>query len=1031
MLNPVLIKLPGAKMKRTTVARKALRIIAYLFGLFIFLLILVAIVFSIYRDEIGEKLLLRVNNMQKGTISFSDITFSPFVHFPDLSVKLTNVYYVYHHNGHSIQKPDTIAALGNLYIAADAKNLFGGKIVLSKITLSDGTLSLVQYPDSTINLIQALNVNNRDGPTGELDSPVRKDSKEAVEMAVRSIAISDFDIQYLQPGTQEKFRFGIDQLEASLAYNVGGLSSDLDVEALVEAPGILKNWEYGLPINVSTSFHFNQELGHLTIEPSVLMVRSAIFKFDGDVSFSDQVTIDLSLNAEDADMSFFESWLTSDGLKNLKSGETFFSGTISGMLGDQIPEMDFAFGMRNVELYIPQVGRSITGLGLEGNFNSGIQPDFSAASLVVRDISGYLPGGHINGNLALNDFTMPSISMFWDIEADVSGFDDVFNVPVISDLEGRISFFEKADGVYNLKTKAWMSVENESLLQLDSVSLNVAGFGAFRDITGRITRSVDTLVIEDLNFVSGKSDFRINGEVFNLLSAFTKKNDQITASLEVISDTLDLPVFLSFDPRIGRGFPYRITGIELEVDAITSRDKLQRYESNPEIDFGIGYLRATIEKLFPEIIIEKGTMRLAEKEARTYLTFNDFSIAVAGGQIESDVVFWSRPEDPDQVTVDADVRGLDPASMFFSGMDDIPPIAQGSLTTTVHSQLDLNRDSIDFDFVSLVVETLQYFSEKDTIEVAGLGLEAQEVTYMDRNNPLRDMSGVLKINAREVKTNRFHVEDVAYSIDVDQGKYVVYPEKVQFFGKEGNGIYQLQPFSSQPSYSIKYEVIEFNVETLLQRILKDTLLTGPMDIDMELSFSGRGNRELLTNLNGNMNLYGKDMTIYGIDLDNVIRKYQKSQKFSLVDVGAVALAGPIGLAVTKGTQFAGLAIGNYGESTEVKEMVSQWLFTNGRITLQDVAFTTSSNLIAGKGWIDLGSDSLEVTIAVLDRNRCRIVSQTIFGNLDNPQHSEVNIVGTLLGPVTNLLDISRDTDCTPFYTGRLRHPLVDNQNDKP
>lgn len=293
------------------------------------------------------------------------------------------------------------------------------------------------------------------------------------------------------------------------------------------------------------------------------------------------------------------------------------------------------------------------------------------------------------------------------------------------------------------------------------------------------------------------------------------------------------------------------------------------------------------------------------------------------------------------------------------------------------------------------------------------------------------MSGVLKINAREVKTNRFHVEDVAYSIDVDQGKYVVYPEKVQFFGKEGNGIYQLQPFSSQPSYSIKYEVIEFNVETLLQRILKDTLLTGPMDIDMELSFSGRGNRELLTNLNGNMNLYGKDMTIYGIDLDNVIRKYQKSQKFSLVDVGAVALAGPIGLAVTKGTQFAGLAIGNYGESTEVKEMVSQWLFTNGRITLQDVAFTTSSNLIAGKGWIDLGSDSLEVTIAVLDRNRCRIVSQTIFGNLDNPQHSEVNIVGTLLGPVTNLLDISRDTDCTPFYTGRLRHPLVDNQNDKP
>jgi len=205
------------------------------------------------------------------------------------------------------------------------------------------------------------------------------------------------------------------------------------------------------------------------------------------------------------------------------------------------------------------------------------------------------------------------------------------------------------------------------------------------------------------------------------------------------------------------------------------------------------------------------------------------------------------------------------------------------------------------------------------------------------------------------------------------------------------------------------------------------LLTGLMDIDLDVIIDGRDKNNTFSGLNGYASLHGRNMTIYGIDLDKLIAKYQKSQKFSLVDLGAVALAGPVGLAITKGSELANLAIGSFGEATGVVEMVSEWECENGRFTMKDVAFTTAENLVAGKGWIDLAADSLNITVSVLNKYRCTVVSQSVYGKLESPEQSDVDIVGTVLGPITNLIDGSQGKGCKPFYNGRLKHPLAEKK----
>ena len=224
-------------------------------------------------------------------------------------------------------------------------------------------------------------------------------------------------------------------------------------------------------------------------------------------------------------------------------------------------------------------------------------------------------------------------------------------------------------------------------------------------------------------------------------------------------------------------------------------------------------------------------------------------------------------------------------------------------------------------------------------------------------------------------------------------------------------------------YEIKYSVNQFPIHDFLANMLLDTLLTGTMDLDIDVSLIENEPGNLFSGMNGAISLNGKDMTLYGVDIDNVIEKYNRSQKFDLLDVGAIVIAGPVGLALTKGSDFANLALGNMGDSTHITNFISDWEMNNGKIKLKDVAFATERNRIAGLGWINLASDSLDVTIAVLDINGCSVLSQKLSGPIDSLQQSEIKIVSTILGPVTNLVNGAVGKDCKVVYDGKLTHPI--------
>ena len=159
------------------------------------------------------------------------------------------------------------------------------------------------------------------------------------------------------------------------------------------------------------------------------------------------------------------------------------------------------------------------------------------------------------------------------------------------------------------------------------------------------------------------------------------------------------------------------------------------------------------------------------------------------------------------------------------------------------------------------------------------------------------------------------------------------------------------------------------------------------------------------------------------NLDEKLSRYESSQNFNLVDVGAFFIAGPLGTAVTKGYNFASIFQGTRGD-TEIRALVSQWKVENGVAHAQDVAMATKENRLAMKGALDfVNGDFDNVTVALLDNAGCARVEQKIVGPFSNPHIEKANVLVSVTGPISSLVSKAKKFlggKCEVFYEGSVR-----------
>ena len=782
-------------------------------------------------------------------------------------------------------------------------------------------------------------------------------------------------------------------------------------------------------LKVKIDFFLDRNDNQINIYQSDFEIASAQFNSSGFVDFSDVGLIDISFEANDKDLSFTRLFLTAEGINNIKQGQLFFKGNILGKITDKLPEIKCSFGANKLKIQMPNSSEYIENIIIDGNFSSGNDPDLSSAILNIDTITAQLPSGYMHGSANIQNLKTPKISYNLDASFKLDGLNQIFEISLFENLAGRVVINDKYHGYYS-DSKGWVDTSPENFfLELDSVSFLIPDILNVDMIDGAISGNLDSMRLTDIIIYAQNSDFLINGTLMDISKLVYNKSQPISADLSIKSEYYDFPDFFKSLPEVAKSFPYSISNVSLEVSCETSFDKLTDFNKTPELNFNIDAASGRINSFLPYARLKNGKFNMYEIDSTSVLDFKGFSIEIADAMATADFKLSNSLHDNDSMAITLNTNGINPSKLFYDVKDSVPEIIDAFIQGSFSCFITLPKDTSKlFHSVNLSAGEFHY-SGIDTISSSFFDLRATDIAYDKESslNPMAILSLSGQLDFEQLETSAFQTESLILDIVIDHGKYTLIPDDHQKFGKNEEGLIVMQPFENPPKFHLEYKIQELPLEEFLASFYSEETFIGDVNLEVDLESFGNNMEEITSNMSGNIVLGGDSLTLIGLDLDKLINNFRRSQSFSPADLGALALAGPAGILYTKGSDYAMILTAKKGDSTVISKISSNWILSEGNIAIEDVAFSTLENRVAAKGWLNMKTDSLDVTIAILEPTGCSIIDQRIYGKGEDPQYGKVKVIKTLMSPVTKLLNQIVDKDCKVFYEGIVAHPFSTNK----
>jgi len=250
---------------------------------------------------------------------------------------------------------------------------------------------------------------------------------------------------------------------------------------------------------------------------------------------------------------------------------------------------------------------------------------------------------------------------------------------------------------------------------------------------------------------------------------------------------------------------------------------------------------------------------------------------------------------------------------------------------------------------------------------------------------------------------------------------------MDIFGAKGEGDVTADKTKTNSEYEINLNASKLDLEKLQESFAVERLLGGKGDLVVSLTVKEKEGLNLIKGVNGTLSLRGETLITYTMDLDEVLSSYEASQKFSLVDVGAFFIAGPLGTAALKGYRYGDVYYQTRGGRGTITQFVSQWKVKDGVAEATDCALATYRHRVALKGKLNLVSERYEnVTVALLDDKGCVQLKQSISGSFNAPQVGVVSAVESLADPILHLYRKAKrfvqGGKCEVFYNGAVNQP---------
>jgi AsmA family len=355
--------------------------------------------------------------------------------------------------------------------------------------------------------------------------------------------------------------------------------------------------------------------------------------------------------------------------------------------------------------------------------------------------------------------------------------------------------------------------------------------------------------------------------------------------------------------------------------------------------------------------------------------------------------------------------------------------ADGRFNFQEPEELEKPRSEVQVGRIEVADGTLTYTTAGGEtaarFEGCDLNLGAVHLSAAENRHVLQQLSARGDGSCRQIQTPNLQTTETRFSVTADAGKFLFAPVTLHAYGGQGSAELHADLTGKVPAYQLQYDLKKFRVEEWLRVFSPKKIAAGEMDFAARLSMQGRTLTALKQTSDGSLSLRGQNLALQIGDLDHDLSRYESTQQFNLVDLGAILLGGPAGVLVTKGYDYARVLHGPGGTSV-ISQLVSDWQVQHGIAHARDVAMTTAANRVAVQGDLDLVNGRFgDVTVAVLDDQGCARVQQKVHGRFGSPEIDKPNVLMALSGPARRLVTRAKSLlggHCETFYSGSLAAP---------
>jgi len=1014
------------------------------------------IVFAKKNEWLRGQIQSYLQTSQSGQMEISSIDLKLLGNFPDITLALGGVQYYEH--------PDSLRATGerpilraeHLYVAVELLPLIQDELSVTEVSVSDAQFNIIEYENGQLNINRALAVPRKPKPAVAKKAPTQPKSPTPSEPKPKAKPVPAAPT----PAMQVDLQFiSLDNILVSwhshnVADSVVVMVNDFDADFFSDEKAIdskvasvfrIQHLQVGglsIPegdLKIESDVHYDREHQALNVKQGEIRYKKFRASIEGTYEHQKNRKLDLTLDASSNDLEVLAMIIKQEVLKGsadvLQRGDVYATGRVFGEV--RHPQFDFSVGVRDVDLSLPNDMGKFQDVGFDGVFKSGEATDYSQAVMELKNIRGKLPGGFLRGAFHLENFVDPFLKYDLHAQLKLDGYDQVFNIDFLDHLKGTISLKARYDGRLNEFSSHQMDSSRSSSLVLDNISFGVASTKqVVSGLSGKVENKNNRATIDQLTFRYGRNDFQLQATIDNLVYLLFKDDREIVAVGNMKSNQLFTEDLL-FDTTLTADVQDRISALNVDFQLKTVTRKIGGRVDT--LDFVIQNLSAKLDQL-PDLKKIDARGQFFKTNRGLELSLPEFHANLPQGKL--DVVGDLLVQSQYRWSFNAKARATQfPWTYVKELVAEIKegveptlkklPVKQMELVT---ADLDLSAGMITypFDFTRLDVRNSDIsvkFPDSKILSVGSINVALDDLLFSHQENSgnltgLKSTHGDIEL--KQLKVPGLNPFDVTMDVDGERDTLDIrFSSKTQK-AKSETGTLFVDISKKDIGIRLQYHVQDVRLEYFINKYYKKNFMEGSIDYDLDLHARGETLADARKKIAGTIEISGDSLLLHGIDIDNVLKKFEKSQNFNLTDVGAVLIAGPVGLAVTKGSDFVSLAAVrmNPAHHTQIKKLYAGWTLENGLLSTNDVAFTTTANRIAFDGAIDFARDSIPgITIAVVDKNGCSLMDQKLYGKTNALKTGKLNITKTLLGSVINFVNAVVGKDCSPVYTGSVKAPV--------